>query len=290
MISKQVSSNIFRTQGRNGEAWIKAFPDELAQILGRWGFELKVPLEKSSLFWLGRVKSPDGSSAILKAGFPDDEWLCHIRALQDFQGTGTVACLKADIESGFMLMEEAQPGEDLLMIPSSEHPAVIAGVVEKLHSAKTPSEGYPSILDWAKSLDTDATPFAANMVESAKSIFAELAKASPWVLLHGDLHHYNVLSATREPWLAIDPKGILGPPEYELGAFLRNPYPGFVKDPSWKKIQERRVDFFVDHFGYTKEVINLWGFAQAVLAAVWSYEAKDPGWKYFIEIAENHKR
>ena len=39
-------------------------------------------------------------------------------------------------------------------------------------------------------------------------------------MLHGDLHHDNVLTADREPWLAIDPHGVLGDPEkraaYEL--------------------------------------------------------------------------
>ena len=32
-------------------------------------------------------------------------------------------------------------------------------------------------------------------------------------LLHWDLHFENVLSAEREPWLAIDPKPLLGHPD-----------------------------------------------------------------------------
>lgn len=42
-------------------------------------------------------------------------------------------------------------------------------------------------------------------------------------LLHGDLHHYNVLSDVRRGWLAIDPKGVIGEVEYEAGAIFRNP-------------------------------------------------------------------
>ncbi len=38
----------------------------------------------------------------------------------------------------------------------------------------------------------------------------------------GDLHHENILAAERAPWLAIDPKGVIGEPAYEMGALLRN--------------------------------------------------------------------
>src|SRR5581483_9064587 len=34
------------------------------------------------------------------------------------------------------------------------------------------------------------------------------------------LHQWNVLAATRAPWLAIDPKGAVGEPAEEIGAWL----------------------------------------------------------------------
>ena len=45
------------------------------------------------------------------------------------------------------------------------------------------------------------------------------------VALHGDMHHFNVLRAGREPWLAIDPKGLAGDPCFDVCQFLRNPEP-----------------------------------------------------------------
>jgi len=41
------------------------------------------------------------------------------------------------------------------------------------------------------------------------------------VVLHGDLHHFNILSSG-DRWLAIDPKGIIGEPEFEPAAYLEN--------------------------------------------------------------------
>ena len=55
-------------------------------------------------------------------------------------------------------------------------------------------------------------------------MFAELCASQRGVrLLHGDLQHYNVLFDRRRGWVSIDPKGVLGEPEYEIGAALRNP-------------------------------------------------------------------
>jgi streptomycin 6-kinase len=65
----------------------------------------------------------------------------------------------------------------------------------------------------------------------AESLFRELiASSESPVLLHGDLHHFNILSARRQPWLAIDPKGVAGEPAYEPGALLRNPNPELCTD------------------------------------------------------------
>ena len=42
--------------------------------------------------------------------------------------------------------------------------------------------------------------------------------------MHGDFHHHNILASARGP-LAIDPKPMLGEPEYDVPSFLWNPLP-----------------------------------------------------------------
>ena len=42
--------------------------------------------------------------------------------------------------------------------------------------------------------------------------------------MHGDFHHHNLLRSQRG-WLAIDPKPMLGEPEYDVPPFLWNPLP-----------------------------------------------------------------
>ena len=72
-------------------------------------------------------------------------------------------------------------------------------------------------------------------------------------------------------WLAIDPKGVIGEVEYEIGAMLRNP----VERPELfisRDIIERRVKQFVDRLSLDCERVLAWGFSQAVLSAIWDVE------------------
>jgi streptomycin 6-kinase len=94
------------------------------------------------------------------------------------------------------------------------------------------------------------------------------------------------LSAERLDWLAIDPKGIIGEPVYETGAWLRNPSPLVVKDFRPEILITRRVDQFADELGFDRRRILGWGVAQAVLSAWWSYEDGDSGWKEMLAFAD----
>ena len=94
-------------------------------------------------------------------------------------------------------------------------------------------------------------------------------------LLHGDLHHENVIFDDRRGWLAIDPKGVVGEIEYEIGAALRNP----VDRPDLcasREILQRRIQIFEQALHLDTVRAVRWAFAQAVLSAIWSWEDGEP--------------
>jgi streptomycin 6-kinase len=110
------------------------------------------------------------------------------------------------------------------------------------------------------------------LVEPAQRIYSDLCatQRNP-ALLHGDLHHYNVLSDHRRGWCAIDAKGVVGELEYELGAALRNP----IDRPdlfATLDAVERRLEQFGLALGLDVSRARGWAFAQAVLSAIWSVE------------------
>jgi streptomycin 6-kinase len=102
---------------------------------------------------------------------------------------------------------------------------------------------------------------------SAERIFFELcATQRRERLLHGDMHHENVLFDRARGWLAIDPKGVRP---------LRNPCgrPDLFAQPD---VIRRRADLFARTLFIDSARALRWAFAQAVLAAIWQIEDGTP--------------
>ena len=146
---------------------------------------------------------------------------------------------------------------------------------------------FPTVARWAAGLQRLRTrfngttgPLPQKLVETAEALFAELLTSmdSP-VVLHGDLHHWNILSAEREPWLALDPKGLVGEPAYEVGAWLRNQWVGPARSA-------RRIAIMAEELSVDRQRLVGWGVAQAVLSAWWSIEDHGHGWEEAIACAE----
>jgi streptomycin 6-kinase len=101
------------------------------------------------------------------------------------------------------------------------------------------------------------------------------------VVLHGDLHHENILRSHEQGWVAIDPKGVVGEREYEIGALMRNPIP-VLHEP---RTLERRADQLAEALGLDRARIRAWSWAQAHLAAAWAVEdGEDPA--HWLAVAE----
>jgi len=115
---------------------------------------------------------------------------------------------------------------------------------------------------------------------SVKEFFTE--NHSP-VLMHGDFHHYNILSSERG-WLIIDPKGVIGPAGYEVGPLMMNPW-GSISDGSRLKVHiKKRIDILHEHLGFERERIHEWTLAHAILSAWWGIE-DNTGWEYAMSFA-----
>ena len=130
---------------------------------------------------------------------------------------------------------------------------------------------FKTVRDWGEELAGE---------DRAAGLYAELCDSmGEPVVLHGDLHHDNVLRSGAGGWLAIDPAGIVGEREYETGALLRNPWPGLLELPHPGRILERRIDQLAEALELDVGRIRGWAYSEAVLAAVWcEQDAKDPAY------------
>lgn len=289
------SQRILGAFGNDGEQWLESLASIIRRVCSEWSLTPGSYADSLSYNYVAPAVRKDGSKVVLKLGVPNPELSAEIEALRCYAGHGCVQLLDADAESGAILLERVEPGQPVLDLEDDESATAIAArIINRLHKCQLMQGPYPTVAEWGLGLerlrahfDGGTGPFPSQLVERAESNLRDLlsSEGEP-VLLHGDLHHWNILSSERADWVAIDPKGVIGEPEYETGAWLRNPFPKLQEWPDAKKVTARRIDQFAEHLGYDHERVLAWGIYQAVLAAWWSFESSDAGYERWIAIAE----
>lgn len=165
--------------------------------------------------------------------------------------------------------------------------AVFCKVMQRLHQASNHVVGsFPHIKDWLDALDK-AWDIPEHHLQKARRLRDNLLQTSRNErLLHGDLHHENILQHG-ETWVVIDPKGVIGEPSYEVAAFIRNPMPDLLNLAEARAIISHRIQYFANAFALSKERILDWCFVQAVLALAWALEENErDGIEYFKALTE----
>jgi streptomycin 6-kinase len=287
-----LARNTVDVHGEAGTVWLARLPALLGEIAERWSLTLEPPFPDLSYNYVAPVSLSDGTHAVLKVGVPDKERLAERAALPHYGG-GMVRVLASDAVDGALLLERLEPGEPLSILTESgrddDATLIAARLMNAMWRPGPNGLAVPTVNDWANGLanlrrryDGGTGPLPQDLVEQAERDFADLTDAEPPVLLHGDLHHGNILSARRAPWIAIDPKGLVGPRGYDAGNFLRS-YIETLADP--RHALGRRLDILSVELDMERDSLRRWAFAQAVLSAWWSIEDHGGGWEETIAVA-----
>ena len=306
-------SNVQNTYGERGHAFLKALSDLIAEASARWGLTDVQPAPTLSYNFVAFAEFPsprgrgvrgEGGDVVLKMGVPNDEMRSEIAALRLFNGEGACMLLDYDEERCWMLLERLKPGTMLAEMEDDEEATLIAAEVMKkiwrgLDTPSANTSGYSTsdskfilLSDWffrgfermREMFDGGTGPLDARLVERAESTVKDFFRENHHlVLMHGDFHHYNILSSERG-WLVIDPKGVIGPAGYEVGPLMTNPW-GKFSDGISRQLILRRVDILHEHLGFERERILEWSLAHSILSAWWGIE-DNTGWEYAMGFAE----
>lgn len=301
-----LARNVVAAWGADGRRFLDDLPALLASVTRDWGLTVVTPLP-GTYHWVARVRRADGTEAVLKLGPPSAvEVGREAAALGHFDGVGAVRLLAADLARGALLLEAASPGVSArTLVPAKDliATAAIITVMRRLHRpppTTPPSASPPSAVSTTSPTSSPPSvsslpdlgmrnrrtfraylerhpgdsPLPRRLVTRALGLSDELcASAASRVVLHGDLHHDNVLRDERAPWLAIDPHGLVGDPGAEVGPMLYNPDPA-NRDPSLVALVPARCEQLADGLGMDVDRVLAWGLVAAVLSAVWN--ASDP--------------
>ena len=259
-----------------GEKWLADFDRLINECEERWKMKIMPPFELSYNF-VAPAKANVGTDLVMKLTVPNEEFLSEVSALKEFNGNGMVSLIDTDLEKGIIILERLIPGNTLVSIENEDEAVLIASsIMKKLWRPAPKNCNVQSIIDRQNSLmriskeNPDGIgPITSEIMLEAVDIFNELVTTqTDLYLLHGDLHHYNILQASKDKWLAIDPKGLIGEREYDTIQFLLNN----LENKDIHTIIDQRVDLLVEQLALDKRRLLLWGFAHAVLSTCWSLE------------------
>ncbi len=167
----------------------------------------------------------------------DDESDHEPDALEAWEGEGAVRLLRQDRARRAMLVERAIPGDDASALADDVAIRVALDVGARLWRRVDPGpfrSAHSEVRRWLARV----RPSGHRYVAVAQRIFARIDPRED-ALIHGDYHHHNLLRHGGR-WVAIDPKPLLGEPEFDVVTLLWNPT-GHV--PTRESI-ERRIAAF----------------------------------------------
>ena len=260
----------------SGASWLERLPALLVEAAMRWELTLGDPFLLSYNYVCAATRR-DGTPVVLKIGVPNRELTSEINTLRLYDGQGACRLLEGNAEAGMLLLERLSPGRMLAALKDDDQATGIAAQVMKTIHRPVPEQGeFISLKGWFDELKKlrprfggGTGPFPESSFGLAEGLIRELfAENRPQMLLHGDFHHYNILSSERG-WLVIDPKGVSGSAEYEVGPLLMNPYNQHLDEAEAIQRTQQRIAILAERLGFEPERMRAWAICHSVLSSYW---------------------
>lgn len=261
-----------------GEEWLSRLPEIIQYCENKWNLQMKEPYALS-INYVAPAVMENGSEVVVKICIPGKGFQDELAVLRLFNGKGMVKLIEYDQDNGIFILEKLTPGGTLAEVHDDEEACRIASnVVRKLSVVAPKNCKIPSIKvrednlrGFVEKHPDGIGPFSKDTLEKALTIFTYLNNTTTQQnLLHGDFHHYNVLSSENNHWTAIDPKGLVGEIEYDLIQYMLNKLP----EKHAYDVIKRRVEIFTEELQLNEQRLLLWGYCHTVLSTSWSVDDK----------------
>lgn len=293
MVPVALAGKIQVVWGQKGREWLDSFTETLDAVTAEWNLTEVFPFPNLTYNFVAGAKRGGGLPVVLKLGVPNPELHTEAACLEIYGGQGAVKLLAYDEAKGALLLERLRPGValwDTWTVATDDKQTEIAALC--MNRIWRPAQGsFPTTADWCQAINAYLTKFPSDgplprsLVERAAAMYPDLEKGDRRVLLHGDLHHGNILSGWNE-WKVIDPVGVIGDPAFEAGPWLRNPMDRILGVPNLQELVERRLQVIAEITDLDLQRLRQWSFVLCVLSACWSAQEKTEGWNDAIACAE----
>lgn len=256
-----------------GADWLSDLPRLVADAVDRWSLRLAGDPYPGA--YVSLVVPVDGADepAVLKVQFPHDESEHEAQALLAWAGDGAVRLLAHDAASATLLVERCTPGTHLAEIGTDAALEVLIALLPRLWvDADRPfrrldDEATGWIGQIPESWEVSGRRVDRRLVDAALDGLCDVMGGAESVLLHQDLHAHNVLRATREPWLVIDPKPLVGDRAFSVAPIVRSHELGHSEAAVL-----RRFDRLVEALDVDRPRAAAWTVGQTM---AWAFEGSE---------------
>lgn len=262
-------------------AWLERLPALLDDWSRKWMLTVSPEMPPPSWNLVMFAESARVGQVVLKLNLPSPEVHSEIEALAQAHGEGMVRLIDADPSAALMMLERIEPGTALHDIQMSDLEATAIGAQIMTRFWRTPQrpDHLHRLRDWFRALlsypshySTGSSPIPMHLVERAIAVCEHLlSDPRDEVLLHGDIHHWNILQGGDRGWITIDPKGLVGERGYDTATWMLNPW-GIGALPDLQAIMAARLDVFSRELAIDRQRLAEWAFMHSVLSICWTLE------------------
>ncbi|WP_213421863.1 aminoglycoside phosphotransferase family protein [Bhargavaea massiliensis] len=262
--------------GQAGRTYLEGLGETVFRYTREWGLTVQGPAPNLSYNYVLFVTCADGTEAVLKISVPTEDSRNEILATTAYGGDGCARLLRAVPEDGVQLIERLSPGVMLRTVRDERKAAEqFCGVWRRIRrplpdGAEIRPVGRMGLEAFAKyrASHPGGGPVPVQHVALAEECFRWLDEHGRTELLHGDLHHQNILLDEERGWMAIDPHGYAGDPACDLAPYLYNELEG-------KPLEETlalRTSIMLARLPVGRERLFRACIAMTVLSACWNAE------------------
>lgn len=261
--------------------WLERLPLLLDAWCDQWQLTILPEVAPVNFNLVLFGESAKAGEVVLKLNLPSSEVLSEIEALAQAHGEGMVRLIDADPSAALMMLERIRPGTELHDVPMSdlESTAIGAEIMKRFWRTPKRHDHLHQLRPWFRSLFTfptrysaETSPIPMHLVERAIAVADDLLGApEDEVLLHGDIHHWNILRGSKQGWITIDPKGLVGERGYDVATWMLNPW-GIGERLDLEEIISARLDLFSRELSIDRRRLTAWAFMHSVLSICWTLE------------------
>ena len=278
-IPEELVTHVTEMCGHRGRVWLDELPNSIEHLEKVWSIRVLEPFPSIEFNFVAPAVRNEGEPVVLKIAppFENNEAPGEAKYLRTLNGEGAIKLLAEDRNMQAMLLERALPGRNLAEDFAGNEPSCLEPAIGVLTRILKPVPADLSdvllLSNWFDGLRRfESTGFPSEYARKALDLLDNELSEQKNYYLHGDFHPANIVSAQRASYLAIDPKGIVGPVGYDIAVFLNNYH--------WW--QEMRIDIrerldvgirrFAEAFELEPLALRQWAYAQMVLGAWWTFD------------------